>query len=110
MRAPIVHPGAENLRYEIRRIVDVGKRIEKLGTPIIWENIGDPVAKGEQVPEWIREYVRHAAGQNATFAYSPTRGLDVAREYIAKERNLEADAKRRHPHHAGRHPLLQRSR
>ncbi len=89
MRTPIVHPGAENLRYEIRRIVEVGKQIEKLGTPIIWENIGDPVAKGEQVPDWIKGYVRDAVSENASFGYSPTKGLDAARAYIAKERNLE---------------------
>jgi aspartate/methionine/tyrosine aminotransferase len=89
MRVDLLHPGAENLTYEIRQIVGIAKRIEALGTAIIWENIGDPVAKGEEVPEWIRDYVKEAAGTNANFAYSPTLGLDAAREYIAKERNLE---------------------
>ncbi len=89
MRTDIVHPGADKLRYEIRRIVEVAKSIQKLGTPITWENIGDPVAKGEQVPAWIRETVQGAAGENAAFGYSPTQGLDVAREYITNERNLE---------------------
>ena len=89
MRTNIVHPGADSLKYEIRQIVEVGKRIEALGTPITWENIGDPIAKGEKVPAWIKAYVQEAAGQDASFAYSPTRGLDAARAYIAKERNLE---------------------
>ncbi|KND47318.1 MAG: Aspartate aminotransferase [Parcubacteria bacterium C7867-004] len=89
MRTDIVHPGADKLRYEIRRIVEVAKSVQALGTPIIWENIGDPVAKGEQVPEWIKEYVKNAASENASFGYSPTQGLDVARDYIRDERNLE---------------------
>ncbi len=33
--------------------------------------------------------VKTAVGENATFGYSPTRGLDEARAYIAHERNLE---------------------
>lgn len=89
MRTNLFHPGSANLKYEIRQIVEIGKAIEKLGTPIIWENIGDPVAKGEQVPDWLRGYVQEAAGENANFGYSPTLGLESAREYIAKERNLE---------------------
>jgi alanine-synthesizing transaminase len=50
MRTHIVDPGADKLRYEIRQIVEIGKKIELLGTPVVWENIGDPVAscgKGE---------------------------------------------------------------
>ncbi len=89
MRTPIVHPGADKLRYEIRQIVGMGKRIEALGMPVVWENIGDPVAKGEQVPEWIREIVGRVAAENSSFAYSPTKGLEETREYIARERNLE---------------------
>lgn len=89
MRVNVVHPGAENLKYEIRGIVEVARRIEALGQEITWENIGDPVAKGELVPGWIKEYVRAAIDQNASFGYSPTKGMHAAREYIAKERNLE---------------------
>ena len=48
MRTNIVHAGADELSYEIREIVEVARKIEKLGMPIVWENIGDPVAKGEQ--------------------------------------------------------------
>jgi len=89
MRVDIVHPGAENLTYEIRGIVEIAKKIEALGQAISWENIGDPVAKGETVPEWIKDYVHEALRVDASFGYSPTRGVDTAREYIARERNLE---------------------
>lgn len=89
MRNTITHPGADNLIYEIREIVGVANHIEKLGQPIIWENIGDPIAKGEKVPEWIKEHVANALKDDKTYAYSPTMGLLETREYIAKERNLE---------------------
>lgn len=89
MRTQIVHPGADNLRYEIRQIVEVARAIEATGAVIRWENIGDPVAKGERVPDWIKEIVVQAAGEDLSFAYSPTKGLEEARNYIAAERNLE---------------------
>ena len=89
MRNTITHPGADNLVYEIREIVEVAKQIEALGQPIVWENIGDPVIKGEVVPDWIREYVVEAVKVNKDYGYSPTKGLKSTREYIAKERNLE---------------------
>ncbi len=89
MRTNITDPGAANLKYEIRKIVEVAQKIEKLGTPIIWENIGDPVAKGEKVSPWMKEYVAEALKEDATYAYSPTKGLLATREYIANERNIE---------------------
>ena len=89
MRNTITHPGASSLVYEIREIVEVAKKMESLGLPIIWENIGDPVAKGEPVTPWIKEYVARAVAEDGVYAYSPTKGLQTAREYIAKERNLE---------------------
>ena len=89
MRTDLVHPGADELIYEIREIVEVAKKIESLGVSIVWENIGDPVAKGEQVPSWIREIVQEATKENSSYGYSPTKGLQETREYIAQERNLE---------------------
>ena len=93
MRNNIVHPGADELTYEIREIVDVATKIQQTGVPIIWENIGDPVAKGFVVPQWIKEIVAHTVlSDNSSFAYSPTRGLLETREYIAHERNIEGGA------------------
>ena len=89
MRNTITHPGASSLKYEIREIVEVAKKMEALGLPIIWENIGDPVAKGAQVAPWIKEYVSRAMQADSSYAYSPTKGLLAAREYIAHERNIE---------------------
>jgi aspartate/methionine/tyrosine aminotransferase len=92
MRNNIVHPGADELVYEIREIVEVANKIEKAGVPIIWENIGDPVAKGEGVPEWIKRIVADVAMEDASYGYSPTKGLLATREYIAYERNIEGGA------------------
>ncbi len=89
MRTDIVHPGADKLKYEIREIVAVAKRVALSGIPIIWENIGDPVAKGETPPTWIKEVIKNTLKEDVTFAYSPTKGLDETRAYIAKERNVE---------------------
>ncbi len=93
MRNNIVHPGADELVYEIREIVEVGNKIANTGVKIVWENIGDPVAKGEKVPNWIKKIVSDTAKKDdACYAYSPTKGLLETREYIAKERNLEKGA------------------
>jgi len=89
MRNNIVHPGSGNLEYEIREIVAIAQRIENSGVPIIWENIGDPIEKGEKVPDWIKQYVINSVSESATYAYSPSKGLLKAREYIAYERNIE---------------------
>lgn len=93
MRNNIVHPGADELVYEIREIVELGNRIAATGVPVIWENIGDPVAKGEQIPQWIKDIISEMAkSDNLSFAYSPTKGLLPTRQYIAHERNIEGGA------------------
>jgi alanine-synthesizing transaminase len=90
MRTDIVHIGADELSYEIRGIVRVAKEIENLGQPIIWENIGDPVAKGEEVPLWIRNIVKRACDANETYSYAPTEGLLATRKFIAELRKKES--------------------
>lgn len=93
MRANIVHPGADELTYEIREIVEVGKDLERMGTTILWENIGDPVAKGEKIPAWIKEIIATTiAEDDKSFAYSPTKGLLETRQFIAEMRNKEGGA------------------
>lgn len=90
MRQNIVHPGAGELHYEIRGIVDLAQKLERAGVNIVWENIGDPVAKGEQVPEWIRQIVAdEALKDNGSYGYSPTKGLLAAREFIAADRSKQ---------------------
>ncbi|MFT4245376.1 MAG: pyridoxal phosphate-dependent aminotransferase [Micrococcaceae bacterium] len=92
MRVNIVHPGAGELKYEIRAVIEFAHNIRDTGLEMHWENIGDPVAKGEEVPEWIRDIVSKAAGESMSYAYSPTKGLDDARDYLAKTRSKENGA------------------
>lgn len=88
MRNNIVYSGADELTYEIREIVNVAKKIEDLGQTITWENIGDPIAKGFNVPKWIKEIVSDIAlNEDSAYGYSPTKGLLATREYLANERN-----------------------
>lgn len=90
MRLPIVHPGADELRYEIRSIVEFALKLSKSGVSITWENIGDPIAKGEPVPDWIRQTIADEVGANPkALAYSPTKGLLKTREYLATSRSAD---------------------
>ena len=93
MRNNIVHQGAGELTYEIRGIVDIAEKIKSLGQEIYWENIGDPVAKGYQIPEWIKDIVKKAIDNNKTFAYNPTKGLLSTREFLAEKRNSQKGVK-----------------
>ncbi|GMQ95165.1 MAG: pyridoxal phosphate-dependent aminotransferase [Patescibacteria group bacterium] len=89
MRNDIVHGGAEELTYEIREIVEVGEALEGMGVSVRWENIGDPVAKGHEVPGWIKERVNIAVVDDENFGYSPTKGLLKTREFLARLRAEE---------------------
>ena len=91
MRTNIVASGADELSYEIREIVDFGKQVESLGVTMIWENIGDPVAKGEKIPPWIKELIAKALTDDKTFAYSPTKGLLETREFLFLSRREAGD-------------------
>ncbi|MEK7142533.1 MAG: pyridoxal phosphate-dependent aminotransferase [Patescibacteria group bacterium] len=93
MRNNIVHQGAGELTYEIRGIVAVAEEIKKMGQEIYWENIGDPVAKGYQIPEWIKDIIKNAINDNKSFAYNPTKGLLGTREFLAKKRNEKKGVK-----------------
>jgi len=87
MRTDILHIGAGELNYEIRNIVCVGEKLQKMGVQVNWENIGDPIAKGEQVPDWMKAIVAEAVHEDVTYGYSPTKGLLAAREYVAETTN-----------------------
>lgn len=93
MRNNIVHSGAGELTYEIREIVAVAEKFEKMGVKILWENIGDPVAKGEKIPDWIKEVVKKEIDSDKSFAYCPTKGLLDTRQFLAEKCNLKNGAK-----------------
>lgn len=83
MRRNIVHEGAGNLSYEIREIVSVAREIQALGQDITWENIGDPIQKGEQLAPWIREILGDLLEEDLSFAYCDTAGVTSTREFLA---------------------------
>ena len=88
MRRNIVHIGASELSYEIRGIAEIANRIANLnGKPIYWENIGDPVQKGERLPDWVKAIVSEAVQDDRSYAYCPTLGLVETREVLAARVN-----------------------
>lgn len=87
MRRNIVHEGAQNLSYEIREIVGVAHEIRDLGRAITWENIGDPVQKGEVLAPWIRDILHELVDLPASFGYCDTAGVPETREFLAAHVN-----------------------
>jgi aspartate/methionine/tyrosine aminotransferase len=87
MRRSILHVGARNLKYEIREIVGAAHQIGTLGREIVWENIGDPVQKGEVPPDWIRGVVSNLVDDPETWSYCDTQGVPEVREFLAAEVN-----------------------
>ena len=90
MRNNIVHAGANELTYDIRGIVSIAEEVERLGQKILWENIGDPVQKGEPIPPWIKNIVKEALEDDKNFGYGPTKGLKNTRKFLADLRNKES--------------------
>lgn len=87
MRINIEHVGWGQLTYEIREIVAVALELEKLGVEITWENIGDPVQKGEAVPFWIKEIIRDLVMEDKTYGYVATQGVPETCDFLAHNVN-----------------------
>ena len=87
MRRSIVHEGAGNLSYEIREIVAVAREIRALGRDIIWENIGDPIEKGEELAPWIKEILQGLLEEPASYGYCDSAGVVETREFLAEKVN-----------------------
>ncbi len=87
MRNNIVHIGAGKLTYEIRAIVDIAEKLAQLGIKTNMENIGDPIAKGEKIPDWMKQIVADLAMQDCSYGYCATKGVLETREFLAKRTN-----------------------
>lgn len=87
MRRSIEHEGWKHLTYEIRAIVAVALELKKLGVDITWENIGDPVQKGEKVPQWMKDIVIRLVSDDKTYGYVATQGVLETREFLSKQVN-----------------------
>ncbi len=87
MRTDIVHIGAGKLTYEIRNIIRVAEKLQQLGVQVNLENIGDPVAKGEKIPPWMKKIVADLAMEDGSYGYCPTQGILETREFLARRNN-----------------------
>ena len=86
MRFDIAKSGS-GLIYEIRHIVAVANKLQEYGVDIHWENIGDPVQKGEKIPQWMKEVLFEVLSEDISFGYSPTKGITATREFLAEQVN-----------------------
>jgi aspartate/methionine/tyrosine aminotransferase len=84
--------GGSGLTYEIRNIVLIAKKMQQHGLKIIWENIGDPVQKGERIPAWMKEVLTDILREDLSYAYSPTKGVDATRDFLAECTNARGKA------------------
>jgi alanine-synthesizing transaminase len=87
MRVNPVSPSSAHLSYAIRDIVKFGEVVRQHGVDITWENIGDPIAKGEAVAPWIREIVHDVVDMDSSWGYCPTEGFLEVRRALAAHVN-----------------------
>ena len=92
MRNNIVHIGAGELTYEIRAIVEIADKLRTLGIKTNMENIGDPIAKGEIIPQWMKKIVADLAMKDCTYGYCATKGVLETRELLAEMTNRRGKA------------------
>ena len=86
MRFDIAKDGS-GLVYEIRQIVIVANKLKEYGVEVTWENIGDPINKGEKIPEWMKEVLIEILRNDLSYGYCPTKGVDETREFLADRVN-----------------------
>ncbi len=87
MRNDILYTPAHMITYEIRAIVEIADKLRKLGITTHMENIGDPIARGERLPVWLKSIVADLAQDDKSYGYSPTRGMLETREFLARLTN-----------------------
>lgn len=87
MRQDLLRKGAQELSYEIRGIVKKAEQLEALGQKIFWENIGDPIQKNAQVPEWIKDIIRDLLKKDDTYGYCHSKGILETREFLVAQTN-----------------------
>jgi len=92
MRTDLVSPSSAHLQYAIRDIVKFGEIVRRHGVEVTWENIGDPIAKGEKVAPWIREILHQVIELDDSWGYCPTEGFLEAREALAAHVNARGGA------------------
>lgn len=92
MRQRLLSEGAKELSYEIRGIVRKAQQLQALGKTIYWENIGDPIQKNYQVPEWIKDIITSLLRSNSTYGYCDSKGVLETRKFLASLNNERGGA------------------
>lgn len=92
MRKNLLHYWHKELSYEIREIVEIANKIKWFWIEISWENIWDPIAKWEKMPEFVKNIIKKSLDDDKIFWYCPSRWLEKTREYLAsKSTKLKKD-------------------
>ena len=88
MRHRLNNPRVHFMKYQIREIVDVAMKLQKINPElnIVWENIGDPIAKGWTVPPFLKQAIIDEVNKpgDKVFGYSHSRGLPEIRKWVAE--------------------------
>jgi alanine-synthesizing transaminase len=93
MRHKILSEGAKELSYEIREIVKKAELIQKCGQQVYWENIGDPIAKNCNVPQWMKEIISDLTlNNNKSYGYCHSKGVLETRQFLADLNNKRGGA------------------
>ncbi|MBN2529203.1 MAG: pyridoxal phosphate-dependent aminotransferase [Deltaproteobacteria bacterium] len=87
IRHSIVGPTAGKFKYEIREIVALANELRAMGLDIIFENIGDPIHKGEMLPDWMKEIVVDLVRDDDTWGYTATQGDLETRKFLCARTN-----------------------
>ena len=87
MRKKLLRTGADELSYEIREIVKKAMRLSERGMKIYWENIGDPIQKGTEIPGWIKDVISGLAQDSDSYSYCHSKGVPETREFLAAKNN-----------------------
>lgn len=74
----------EGVRYAIRDIVVLAKRLEAEGRELLYLNIGDPIQFDFETPPHLVEAI-HRAMLGGLTGYAPASGTEPAREAIGRE-------------------------
>jgi aspartate/methionine/tyrosine aminotransferase len=82
------HPSTPHLKYGIREIVDVAGKLKEIDPAydFVWENIGDPIAKGWPAPQFLKDIIKEEINRpgDAVFGYSHSRGALDARIWVVE--------------------------
>lgn len=87
IRHSIVGPAAGKFKYEIREIVALANELQAMGLSITWENIGDPIHKGETLPTWMKDIVSNLVNDDMTWGYTSTQGEPDTCRFLCEQTN-----------------------